>query len=173
MWNIRRLFVVVLAPNGYGKSTLVRALLAQGTGEQREFKHGHRSLVTPWGRRIESVVFVRSFQEAEKNQHGTVKAALDARYEKWDSLDLVVLPSHLVPADVRQMIAVGHNHGFDCIAASVLRDGTPHAHNEACWGESWDERWTLNTHTDPQGWEAQARAMGCDLWTWISRAMLP
>ena len=98
----------------------MNALLRQGLGRRSPGQKGRRSLRSPWGGRINSLVFVRSDQETEKNKHGTVRAALSADDPAWARRELVFLPSHLDVEDVQGMIATAHGYGFDAIAASVL-----------------------------------------------------
>lgn len=77
----RRLFVVPLANNDHGKTTMLRALVNQGQGSALKANHKkNRSLTSPWGRPIDAYVFGRSYQEMEKKPHGpygSVEAALD------------------------------------------------------------------------------------------------
>ena len=74
---IRRLFVVPLADNNHGKTTIVNALVAQGSGRVRKLGHkGVRALVSPWGREIDALIYPRSYQETEKARFGTVLHAV-------------------------------------------------------------------------------------------------
>ena len=63
----RRLFVVPLANNNHGKTTIITALLSQGLGRAFQ-KHQKRAreLTSPWGRKVDAYVFCRSYQESEK-----------------------------------------------------------------------------------------------------------
>lgn len=74
----RRLFVVPLADNDHGKSTMIRALVSQGQARAVKLhKKRVRAFISPWGRPIDAYVFGRSYQEVEKGEHGSVEAALD------------------------------------------------------------------------------------------------
>jgi|HubBroStandDraft_4_1064222.scaffolds.fasta_scaffold1427303_1 hypothetical protein len=68
----RRLFIVPLANNDHGKTTIVNALLSQGLGAPSPQRKGRRTLVSPGGREIDAYVFVRSYQETEKREHDSV-----------------------------------------------------------------------------------------------------
>src|SRR5258708_2430781 len=64
MHLVRRLFVVPLADNDHGKTTMIRALVSQGLGREMQMQRkGERVLVSPHGRDIDSYVFGRSYQE--------------------------------------------------------------------------------------------------------------
>nr|WP_295470103.1 hypothetical protein [Mesorhizobium sp.] len=176
---VRRLFVVPLANNNHGKSTIVRALVAQGLGKAfTKQKKGNRQLVTPWGRIVDAYVFGRSYQEVEKAAHGSVLAALLANDPSWASRELIVMPSHVShisnagrPDDIDEMIDISHAAGFDIICVSVHfmgdEDRRPFAD---IWRKNWDERWTVPNPLldEPDG---QLEALGRDLWTWVSRAL--
>ena len=149
----------------------MNSLLAQGTGAKSPARKGRRSLRSPWGRDIDAVVFVRSYQEKEKSRYKTVAAALEAENSKWFARELVILPSHLDEEDVRQMIVAGHEYGFDVVAASVLLNDKERKRYRGCWTEGWDERWNIPNPTVEKDWEGQVDALGRDLWTWICRAM--
>ena len=143
----RRLFVVPLANNDHGKSTMINALLAQGLGGSSPGQKGPRKLVSPWGREIDAYIYIRSYQETEKD-HGSVTAALDHNDPQWRERELIIFPSHVghSAADIDQMILAAHTAGFDAICASVIFAGaTPE--NRAgfypIWEKAWDERWTI------------------------------
>lgn len=175
---VRRLFVVPMANNDHGKSTMIRALVSQGLGRAMQLqKKGPRDLVSPSGRQVDAYVFGRSYQEVEKSKHGTVQEALNANDRLWRTRELIIMPSHVSDydrGDIQDMIDVGHSAGFDVIGASVIfthgeRDNR--AHFPAIWTMPWDERWTI-----PNPWadepEGQLEALGRDLWTWICRALV-
>ena len=179
----RRVFVVPLANNNHGKSTIVRALVSQGRGKTIEVQRkGVRELTTPWGRPVDAYVFGRSYQEVEKGEHGTVKDALDANDADWRDRELVIMPSHVSGIendedeedDIDQMIDAAHSAGFDTICVSVIltgpdaEDRTPFAD---IWRKSWDERWTIPNSRVPKP-EGQLEAIGHDLWSWVSRALV-
>ena len=171
MHILRRLFVVLLANNSHGKSHLMNSLLSQGLGAPSPGRKGRRRLRSPWGRRIDALVFVRSYQETEKNQHENVVAAIEAEDSEWYSRELVILPSHLNREDVRQMIAATHENGFDAVVASILLSDEERRGYRECWAEDWDERWNIPNPTTDENWEAQVDALGRNLWTWICQAM--
>ncbi|MGV1908482.1 MULTISPECIES: hypothetical protein [Agrobacterium] len=179
----RRLFIVPLANDRHGKSTILRTLVSQGTGQKiGHHMKGVRSLVSPWGRPIDAFVFGRSFQEKEKAKYDSVEAALNANDAMWRTRELIIMPSHVASndhIDIKQMIEVAHSAGFDAIAASVVMSwektkewekGDNRADFAAIWPMNWDERWTL-----PNPWaekyEGQLEALGNDLWSWVARAL--
>ncbi|WP_182180644.1 hypothetical protein [Methylobacterium radiotolerans] len=173
----RRLFVVPLADNDHGKSTIIRALVSQGLGRAMQLqKKGARALVSPWGRSIDAYVFGRSYQEVEKGAYGSVEAALNANDADWRKRELVIMPSHVAAGDhgdIEQMIDAAHSAGFDVICATILftwGDGDNRGQFPDIWRMGWDERWTI-----PNPWndnpEGQLEALGRDLWTWICRAL--
>jgi len=168
----RRIFVVPLANNDHGKSTLVNALLSQATGSTyHKAQKGHYTLVSPWGREIDAFVFVQSFQETEKSEYKTVPAALDANDPHWRERELILMPSHVNAGssqDTQQMIGTAHEAGFDAIAASLIL-GNDRNDYPQIWQQNWDERWTL-PNPEIEDWKGQVSALGCDLWTWICRA---
>jgi len=172
MEMLRRLFVVPLADNSHGKSRLVNALLAQGLGQRSPGRKGRRLLRTPWGRNIDALVYVRSFQETEKSAYPGVTDALRHDDDAWYSRDLIVMPSHLEVEDVVQMVQAAHENGFDAIGAAILLDNIEHPQYAECWQAQWDERWTIPNPRRDTGWEDQVDALGRDLWAWISRATL-
>lgn len=161
----RRLFVVPLANNDHGKSALVRALLSQAT--QRSWQRpqrGARELWTPWGRHVDSYVFIRSYQEELASNYKSVSKALEGEDPNWASRDLIILPSHLNPSHCTHMIALAHAQGFDAICVPVLLDMTELPRYSSCLELPWDERWTLSNPTS-QDPTAQVDALGRDLWT--------
>lgn len=173
----RRLFVVPMANNNHGKSTIIRALVSQGLGTKVKLQRkGIRELYSPWGRLIDAYVFGRSYQEVEKAKHGSVEAALDANDPNWRERELIVMPSHVAAsdrADIPDMINVAHAAGFDVIAVSVILSwdgGDNRSDYPDIWSLPWDERWTIPNpwNDDPEG---QLEALGRDLWTWVCRAL--
>jgi GTPase Era involved in 16S rRNA processing len=169
----RRLFVVLLANNDHGKSTLMNALVSQGLGAASPGRKGARSLVSPWGREIDAYVFVRSYQETEKSEHGSVVNALDANDPSWRERELIIFPSHRShsSSDLDEMIEAAHSGGFDAICATLIVDGTDERDRiENAWRKNWDERWTL-PNPQTEHWREQVEAIGRDLWTWICRAL--
>lgn len=176
---MRRLFVVPLANNNHGKTSIVRALVSQGEGKHYVSPHPQKSirqLVTPSGRTVDAYVFCRSYQETEKSYYGSVAAALDANDPEWKLRELIVMPSHVTGAcllDTQEMIDAGRSAGFDVIAASViLQKGVATRLNnyQNIWTQSWDERWTIQNpfSNSPAG---QLDALGRDLWTRIARTI--
>jgi len=168
----RRLFVIPLANNNHGKSRLVNSLLSQGLGRASPGQKGRRHLVSPWGREIDAFVFIRSFQETEKQDHPTPSDALGSADEEWNRRELIVMPSHLDCLDVRQMIDTAHGAGFDAIAASILLDDNERSQYRECWAAAWDARWNLPNPRLITDWDPQLDALGRDLWIWTCKAML-
>jgi hypothetical protein len=157
-----------LANNKHGKTTMMNALLSQGSGTTlEEAKKGRRTLVSPWGREIDALIFVRSFQETEKPTHKNVADALKARDAGWRKRELIILPSHVEGSDddVDKMIDAAHGARFDAICASVIfTDPQPEKRSiyADIWRKPWDERWTVPN----QRWDSnptldgQLRALG-------------
>ncbi len=177
----RRLFVVPIANNDHGKSTMIRALVSQGLGRTVGLQRkGVRELTSPWGRLIDAYVFGRSYQEVEKGQHGGVEETLNANDPQWRKRELVIMPSHVVHVDndvdaddIDQIIDAAHGAGFDAVCASVIFTGAREDDRTTfgdIWRKTWDERWTIpNPYVDqPDG---QLEALGRDLWTWICRGL--
>ena len=169
----RKLFIVPLAENNHGKTTLVRKFveLAERSHYERLQKR-HRTLWTPWGQEMDSYVFPRSFQEVEKTKHESAESALDANDSEWPHRDLIVMPSHLHAKDCERMINAGHAAGFDVIALRVLLDRhevqDPRA--KECGVLAWDERWTMNNERQEQ-WEWHVASLAGELWVAISSAL--
>jgi hypothetical protein len=178
---VRKIFLVPLANNNRGKSTIVKAMVGQGLGQTIGLhKKGVRSLTSPWGRPIDAFAFGRSYQEVEKNNHDDVEATLDANDSKWRDRELIVMPSHIGSgqkgdvADAAAMIEVAHGAGFDAICASVLLGDLGKSERRLYsrfWRLPWDERWTIpNPEVEhPNG---QLEALGHDLWSWVCRALV-
>lgn len=174
----RRLFVVPLANNNHGKTTMIKALASQGMGyEFTKYPKGVREMVTPFGRPVDSYIFGRSFQETERSQHETVENALDQNDPFWRTRELIIMPSHIGKndhSDIHDMIEVAHSAGFDAVAASVIltrETGDNRKDFSSIWRMNWDKRWTIPNpwSADPNG---QLEALGRDLWFWISNALV-
>ncbi|NSZ00644.1 hypothetical protein G6M70_06120 [Agrobacterium tumefaciens] len=177
----RRLFVVPLANNNHGKTSIVRSLVSQGEGKHYVSPHPQKSfrkLVSFSGRIVDAYVFCRSYQETEKSYYGSVLAALDGNDPQWRLRELIIMPSHVTnacPPDTLEMIDAGHSAGFDMISASViLQKGAATRLNgyQNIWMQNWDERWTIQNpySTSPAG---QLDALGRDLWTRVARTITP
>lgn len=193
----RRLFVVPLANNNHGKTSIIRALVSQGEGYHYVSPHPHKSvrtLFSPRGRKINSYIFGRSYQETEKLFYNSVIDALDGNDPLWRSRELIIMPSHTgdikdkrhTVDDIDQMIDAAHRGGFDIIVASIVFNKNNLDNElelfdtkmfEDIWLKNWDERWTL-----PNKWfdnakkgnpylEGQLSAIGRDLWFWIADAL--
>lgn len=174
----RRLFVVPLANNDHGKTTMIRSMVEQGEGSKHQkLQKKHRKLVSPWGREIDAYVFNRSYQEVERSQHGSVSEALNQNDPLWRTRELVIMSSHVARgdhSDIQEMIDLAHSAGFDIIAVSVIltRDtGDNRGDFADIWRMNWDERWTVPNpwiNGDPIG---QNEALGRDLWAWVCKAL--
>jgi hypothetical protein len=173
----RRLFVIPLANNDHGKTTIVNALLSQGLGAPSPERKGARTLISPSGREIDAYVFVRSYQETEKSSYKSVAEALKANDSHWKRRELIIFPSHISDSedDVREMIALAHQVGFDTVCAAVLLGTDRRSPIGDIWEMNWDERWTVPnpTQDDEDNRRAQLQALGRDLWWWISKALVP
>lgn len=180
---IRRLFVVPLADNDHGKTTIISSLASQGLGDKYvKRRKSAKTLTSPFGREIDAYIFGRSYQEVEKGVHGSVEIALHANDPTWFCRQLIIMPSHITNIDnhdelddVEQMIQAAHGGGFDAICASVEHESNftrQRKEFRSAWSKNWDERWTIpNPHQqDPTG---QLDAIGRDLWTWISKSLGP
>jgi hypothetical protein len=167
----RRLIVVPLANNNHGKTQIIRAVVRQG--ERRDIQilqRAPRMLTSPWGRIVDALVIPRSYQETLKGEFGSVEAALNQLHSLWRQRDLIILPSHLVPADCATIIELAHSAGFDAIAVSVLLNSEEIISYAPCLSLSWDERWSLsNDHADDSA--GQVDALGRDLWVWVTTAL--
>lgn len=160
-----------LANDNHGKSKLMRALLEHA--ERRRLKKprkGVKRLRTPWGRAVDALVFIRSYQESLAGWYGSVIGSLDAEDKDWRDRDLIIMPSHLKSADCSQMIQAAHEGGFDAISVSVQLEVDDIRKSKDCFTELWDERWTVRNPTSDD-WEGQVNALGSDLWVWVAAAL--
>jgi len=175
MMIVRRLFVVPLANNDHGKTTIVNALLSQGLGGPSPERKGARTLISPGGRNIDAYVFVRSYQETEKRTHKSVGQALKQSDSEWKERELIIFPSHISSSetDIEEMISLAHRAGFDIVCAAVLLDKDKRSHVADVWQKNWDERWSVpNPNRDGKSMRnAQLQALGNDLWTWICNTL--
>jgi len=196
----RRLFVVPLADDAHGKTSMIRALVSQAEGygyspphPQKEQDGRPRQWLSPWGRVIDAYVFPRSYQEREKQPCGSIEGTLDKNDKKWRDRELIIMPSHISDIaderhgnvdDIDQMIEAAHGAGFDIICATVLftdKEGSYEllkpANLSLIWRKNWDERWTIpnkrlvNVAKDDPHLMGQLDALGRDLWTWICEAL--
>jgi len=179
MYICRRLFVVPLANNDHGKSTIIRSLVSQGIGRKVGLhKKARREMVTTGGRHVDAFIFGRSYQEVEKGKWRSVVAALDGNDPGWRQRELIIFPSHVGTndiADILEMLNAAHSAGFDAIAAPVVySDGEGDNRTELAPALAlpWNGRWTIPNawQKDPTG---QLWALGNDLWSWISQALTP
>lgn len=174
----RRLFVVPLANNDHGKSSIIRAMVSQGLGKSIQLQRkGVRALVSPWGRPIDAYVFGRSYQEVEKAECGGVIRALDKNDPSWRDRELIVMPSHISRQchnDITDMIGAAHSAGFEAVSAAVILSDEHQRSNRSdlspIWAFPWDIRWTV-----PNPWSSESAgqldALGRDLWTWVCRTI--
>ena len=170
MYICRRLFVVPLADNDHGKSTIIRSMVSQAIGRKIGLhRKAARNMITPWGGQVDAYVFGRSYQEVERGKYGSVVAALDGNDPAWRKRELIVMPSHVALkdiADIKDMIDAAHAAGFDAIAASVVywnETSDNRADLAPALMLDWDARWTLPNpwQKDPTG---QLWALGNALW---------
>lgn len=112
----------------------------------------------------------RSYQETLQGEFGTVQGALDGVDPQWYQRDLVIFPSHLVPADCKTMVELAHGAGFDAVAVPVLLQYSELKKCSECLVLPWNERWTiLNDSTENPS--AQIDALGHDLWCWVAAGL--
>jgi len=167
----RRLIVVPLANNNHGKTTMLSELVRQAA--RRDLKKVQRGLYTftsPWGRKVEALVFIRSYQETLQGEHGPVESALSAIDKSWFQRDLIIFPSHIDEEHCKEIISVGKAAGFDLIVVPVVMKSSELGKYAGCLKLAWDMRWTIsNDATDDHN--AQVEALGHDLWTWIASAI--
>jgi hypothetical protein len=154
---------------------MIHALLAQGLGRKSPEQKGDRVLHDSTGRQIDAYVFVRSYQEMEKKKYKSVAKALDESDRQWKERELIVFPSHVhrSAADIDEMIAAAHGTGFDIICALVVLESADRQRSSPILRKRWDERVTIINprQDDEQHRRAQLNALGCDLWTWICKAL--
>jgi hypothetical protein len=168
---VHRLFVVLLAENDHGKSNLVQSLVAQGLGlSPGRLQKQRRLLTSPWGRPIDSYIYVRSYQEAEKGHWRTVRRALDENDPAWFERELILMPSHAERNDARQMLRAANEAGFDTVCATVIVDDSDPSVCAPIWSLAWDQRWTI-PNPRSEDWRGQVDALGRDFWTWICGAL--
>lgn len=167
----RRLFVVPLANNDHGKTTMIRSIVRQG--ERRDVdvvRRAARTLYSPWGRVIDALVIPRSYQETLEGEFGSVENALNGVDNSWRQRDLVIFPSHLVPADCKVLVELAHGAGFDAVAVPVLLQPSELMKCAGCLALPWNERWTLSNDI-AENPSPQIEALGHDLWTWIAAGL--
>ncbi|MCI1394681.1 MAG: hypothetical protein LKG81_04355 [Acetobacter peroxydans] len=174
----RRLFVVPLANDMHGKSTIIRILVSQAIRRKIErHRKGARKMITPWSQEIDAYVFGRSYQEVEKGKYKSILKALNGNDPDWKKRELIVMPSHVGSSDIsdiQDMIDAAHSAGFDTVAVPIVYydEDTDNREDLApALALNWDVRWTISNpcHENP---EAQLLAFGNDLWSWISRALV-
>ncbi len=167
----RRLFVVPLANNDHGKTTMIRSIVRQG--ERRDVdtvRRAARTLYSPWGRVIDALVIPRSYQETLEGEFGSVEDALNGVDHLWRQRDLVIFPSHLVPVDCKVLVELAHGAGFDAVAVPILLKPSELKKSAACLALPWNERWTLSNDTTEKP-NPQIEALGHDLWAWIAAGL--
>lgn len=196
----RRIFVVPLADNNHGKTSIIRSLLSQAEGYDYQPhtawpRKDPRIISSPWGREINCFAFPRSYQETEKYKYNCVSDALYGNDPLWRSRELIIMPSHVeyisakngIDDDIDQMIEAAHGAGFDIICASVLFDDSNDIRSnyfesqsyENIQKKNWDERWTIpnkyhaDTSDNNKYLSGQLDALGRDLWVCICRAISP
>lgn len=167
----RRLMIVPLANNNHGKTTMLSELVRQAARrELKKVQRGVHVFTSPWGRKVDSLVFIRSYQETLKKEYGPVEKALDAIDADWRQRDLVIFPSHIDEAHCKEIINVGQAAGFDLIVVPIVMKSSELNNYSACLKLNWDARWTIsNDSTDEP--LAQVEALGHDLWMWIAGAL--
>ncbi len=166
----RRLFVVPLADNDHGKTTLVTGLLEQAERRSHtKAQKKRRLLISPWAQQVDAYVFVRSYRETEKKKFPDVRQALDANDPSWRQRDLILMPSHLHREDCEPMIELAHEAGFDAICVLLLldrnelRDADELQRAVQCRALAWDARWTID-NPRTSNWRPQVKALGTELW---------
>lgn len=174
---IRRLFLVPMANNDHGKSTIIRSFVSQGISRNlKTHQKGPRVMLTPWGQSIDAYIFGRSYQEVERRKFKTVEHALDGNDPQWRSRELIVMPSHIANqdlGDVREMIRLAHLNGFDAVGVAVILESSEASNRSEFppfWELGWNTRWTI---ANP--WSASPNdyleAVGRDLWTWTAKKL--
>jgi hypothetical protein len=116
------------------------------------------------------LIIPRSYQETFAGEFGSIEEALNQVDSNWRQRDLVILPSHLVPADCATIIELAHGAGFDSIAVNILLEPNEIVQYQGCLLLTWNARWTLSNDAlaDPQG---QLDALGHDIWAWVAAAL--
>lgn len=167
----RRIFVVPLANNNHGKTTIIRAIVNQGARRPLKLvSRGTFTLTSPWGRSIDALIIPRSYQETLRDDFGSVENALDNVDPEWRIRDLVIFPSHLVRKDCRDMLKIARAAGFDVIVVPIFLDEKEVPKFGPCLSLLWNERWSLlNLRTEDS--TGKLVALGNDLWAWISAAL--
>ena len=169
---VRRIFIVPLANDRHGKSTLMLNFVNQAArASYSRVRHSPRTLWTPSGKLVDSYIFVRSFQETLKPKYGDVAAALNAKDPSWRSRELIMLPSHADPSDCAEILAVAQGAGFDVFAFPVLLSWSELAQLESCLKLGWDQRWTILNST-AKDWRRQSQFIASDLWGRVSRLLV-
>lgn len=167
----RRLFVVLLADNDHGKTTMILSLVRQGQRHEiDQVRRGARTLYSPWGRVVDALIIPRSYQETLAGEFRTVENALSGVDPLWRERDLVVFPSHIEPVDCDTMIRLAHGAGFDAVAVAVILQAAELPRYANCLQLPWDERWTLSNN-EAENPVPQMRALGHDLWGWIAASL--
>lgn len=171
-----RHFVVLLANNDHGKTTLVRSLVSQGTRRAyTQVQKNHYILYSRRAQEIDAYIFPRSYQEVEKKKHPLVTGALDSNDPEWWKRDLILMPSHLDQDDCASMIEAAHSEGFDALAVTLCITRTRlrklRGYHE-CMSLGWDARWRVN-NPETDDWSAQVEALGRDLWGALSSRLFP
>jgi hypothetical protein len=150
---------------------MIRSLVRQGERCNVEVvRRAVRTLYSPWGRLIDSLVIPRSYQETLEAEFGSVEEALDGVDALWRRRDLVIFPSHLDLADCRTMLKLAHGAGYNVIAVPILLESDKLPNYVDCLELSWEERWTISNDVT-EDWGAQVEALGHDLWAWIAAAL--
>ena len=166
-----RLFVVPLANNDHGKTTIIRSIVRQG--ERRAIdvvKRCVRQLASPWGRMIDALVIPRSYQETLQGEFGPIEKALDSVDEWWRARDLIIFPSHLDQEACNEMIRLGQGAGFDVVVVPIILNDDDLPQYRECLQLPWDARWTLHNGKSDSP-DAKLEALGNDLWAWIAGAI--
>lgn len=167
----RRLMVVPLADNNHGKTTMLTELAKQASRrELKKLQRGVHVFTSPWGRKIDALVFVRSYQETLRKEHGSVVDSLAAIDKDWYQRDLVIFPSHVEREHCEQIIEAGHEAGFDLVAVPVFLKPTEVRKLGSCLALNWDLRWTVSNDS-AEDYQGQLEALGHDLWSWIAGAI--
>jgi hypothetical protein len=139
---------------------------------------GNYTLKTSDEAELDSYIFVRSYQETEKEKHGSILKCLDANDRNWRERDIIMMSSHISQrdtSDIDEMIEVAHANGFDVIAVSVLRNaGELRQHRNGAWkSKNWDERWVIwNTSRRNNNLPAVLDGFGVNLFLKIATAAL-